>query len=233
VNYKWAGAMEKYYQRQMAKSGYSGRCILGVLYSHLGPLSAYWEWTIAGIIISSVVLGYLAPFGAVVIFLLPALMTIFWRVPVYGSMLVLGGRRERWLSGMVCSVTLVLLLASVGLAICGFGRVLSLFMPSIRSNGEEFEYLVINASLFWLPLVVGPIAFSVDAATGGRHGAKVIIGIVLMYAGAFVFGHFFDQISDGLEGLTMAIGVLASWFVFCTALWLCCRKRCLAGQNRQ
>ena len=146
---------------------------------------------------------------------------------LYSSLLAIGGRRERFYS------TLAVAVAATGLLTLFIGTVVALsvplaaLMPQIHCYGYEISYRVINASAFYGPLVLLPVAATIYLAFYRRPILAMILLMALLYAVVIACIEWRHELSALANAPTATALALFCWLIFAAVLHVLAKRRCL------
>ncbi len=192
--------------------------ILGTLYSTIMPaLGAFSRWRVGLpwallVLIVVVMAGYarsLAPWFMFLILWISA-RNLDEAAPLFSSLPVNGGRRERCYATVTCVAVLaglsamILMLPVVGL------NLMAPFLPTVKIAGSRVAFSHISLWLPLLSLIIIPALGVVDFCLHGHQASRVVPCVVgLMVFNLLVF-HPLPEVPLGIWALFAAI----SWCVF-------------------
>ncbi len=210
----WA---EDSFRREMERHRYFGvgRYICGSLYETFGWLLSKWKWILAGVVVSAIVANFVRSGVIELMFVLSGYFVVGELLsPTTFTLLVPGGRRERYWATVALAVIGSLLLVGIAGSIALLSEVFALFLAAAYSCGNAHGLLFgqMGPAVVLLPCLLVPIALGVGLM-GHKHEkiSEVFGGLVLisfgltplwyrmwpdllgreLFAGVFVFGCIF------------------------------------------
>ncbi len=232
--------VETFFLGRMNRHDYvsTGRYIWGGLYTAFGiALSqlSQWKEAFSGVFLALVLvclMGYMGTVGTIILFIMPGLMIAQMRLPVYSSMLISGGRNERYRGAMTLVITAALLITALVTIIAALSLPLAAIMPDITLRGRTFTFHAMNIELFFIPLLMIPIVFIIQLIFY-RKPFFMVLTIMLVFVVLFVTATIWHkQLSAGINPTSIVSGVVLSWVLFTLVLRYICMRRCLVGQGR-
>ncbi|MBE0536877.1 MAG: hypothetical protein IH624_14525 [Phycisphaerae bacterium] len=173
-------------------------------------------------------LGYMGA-SAAVVFLMPGLMVILMRLGVYSPMLVAGGRKERFWSGLVVAVLTCVLVTGAVTLLAVMTVLLEPVMPGLTIRGHEVAYRAIDVRWFFLPLAMTPVTLAFGLVF--HRYPQLVFGLVMVVP-AMLFPLFIvggkripELAVDPVIAATVIVGVC--WAAFAAVLRYVCMRRCL------
>jgi len=232
--------VETFFLGRMNRHDYigAGRYIWGGLYTTFGiALSQLSQWKAAfsGAFLALVLvcfLGYMGHGGTFILFFMPGLMIAQMPLPVYSSMLISGGRNERYRGAMTLVITTAVLITALVTIIAALSVPLATIMPDITLRGNTFTFHAMIIELFFIPLLMIPIVFTIQLIFY-RKPIFMMLLIMLVFMVLFataLFSH--KQLGAGINPTSIVSGVVLSWVLFILVLRYVCMRRCLVGQGR-
>jgi len=216
----------------------TGRYIWGGLYTTFGiALSQLSQWKAAFLSVFSALvlvcfLGYMGP-GRNILFIMPGLMFAQMRLPVYSSMLISGGRKERYRCAITLVITEAVLITVLATIVAALSLPLAAIMPDITLRDITFAFHAMNIELFFVPLLMIPIVFTIQLIYY-RKPVVMMVLIMLLFMVLF-FGTSIlwrEQLSAVINPMYIVSPVVLSWVLFTVVLRYICMRRCLVGQGR-
>jgi hypothetical protein len=232
--------VETFFLGRMNRYDYvsTGRYIWGELYTALGiALSQLSQWKAAfsGAFLALLMvcfLGYMGP-GINILFFMPGLMIAQMRLPVYSSMLVSGGRNERFFTAVTAVAAIAVLITALVTIIAALSVPLAAIMPDITLRGITFAFHAMIIELFFVPLLMIPVVFTIQLIFY-RRPIFTMLSVMLLFMLLFVTSIFWHrQLSAGINPTSVVSLVVLSWVIFLLVLRYICMRRCLVGQSRQ
>jgi hypothetical protein len=228
--------VETFFLGRMNRQGYfgTGRYIWGGLYTMFGVALSQWKAAFSGVFLALVIvcfLGYMGP-GTDILFIMPAFIIAQMRLPVYSSMLISGGRKERYRCAMTLVITLAVLITVLVTVIAALSQLLAEIMPDITLRGRTFIFHAMNIQLFFVPLLMIPIVFSIQLIFY-RRPIFIVLSVMLVFMLLFTTVIIWrEQLSEVINPMYIVSPVVLSWVLFLLVLRYVCMRRCLVGQGR-
>jgi len=222
-------AVEEFFLRRMVASGCRGmgRYLWGALYTSFGMMLSRWPQTIFAFIFFLILAGYIGHGAWLAILIAPAALFIRMRPPVYSTMLISGGRHERF----AVTLVLVAVIAVAAAAMVGLAAALSIplakVMPAVTLRGMVFGFQPIDARLLLGPLLVCPFVAAVQLLFFDKVVLQVLSLIILFYLVAAVAVIWRLELGVVINPLSVGLLLLLGWLVFIAVLHRVCTKWCL------
>jgi len=230
--------VETFFLGRMNRHDYvsTGRYIWGGLYTMFGIALSQWKATCSSVFLVALAivcfLGYMGPWTINILFVMPGLMIAQMRLPVYSSMLISGGRKERYRCAMTLVITTALLITVLLTIIAVLSVLLATIMPDITLRGNTFIFQPMNIKLFFVPLLMIPIVFTVQLIFYRKPMSMVLL-IMLVFVISFVTSMFlYEHLSSGINPMFIIGGLVLCWGTFLLVSRYVCMRRCLVGQGR-
>lgn len=164
------------------------------------------------------------------LFFMPGFMVAHLRLPVYSSMLVVGGRNERFFTVLTLVATSAVLITAVATAIAALTMPLAAIMPDITLRGTTFTFHAAYLQPFFVPLLMIPIVFTIQLFFL-KNPFYAVVTIMLLFVLLFTGVSGLKALSTMLNPISLVAGLLVlSWAIFVTILYYICMRRCLVGQ---
>lgn len=227
--------VETFFLGRMNRYDYvsTGRYIWGGLYTTFGIALPQWKEAFSGVFLALVLvcfLGYMGP-GRNIFFIMPGFMFAQMRLPVYSSMLISGGRNERYRGAMTLVITTAVLVTVLATIVAALSLPLAAIMPDITLRGSTFTFRAMNIELFFVPLLMIPIVFTIQLI---YYRKPVVMMVLMMMMLMLLFGtasFWREQLSGVINPIYIVILVASSWFLFTLVLRYVCMRRSLAGKG--
>ncbi|MHC4460902.1 MAG: hypothetical protein ACYS30_05655, partial [Planctomycetota bacterium] len=230
--------VETFFLGRMNRYDYvsTGRYIWGGLYTTFGiALSQLSQWKVAfSSVFSALVLvcflGYMGP-GRNILFIMPGLMFTQMRLPVYSSMLVSGGRKERYRCAITLVITEAVLITVLATIVAALSLPLATIIPDITLRDITFAFHAMNIELFFVPLLMIPIVFTIQLI---YYRKPVVMMALIMLLFMLLFGtasFWREHLSVVINPMYIVSLVVLSWVLFTLILRYVCMRRCLVGQG--
>ena len=232
--------VERFFLNKMNSYRYygMGRYIWGNLYKTFGPSISLFNPL--SILITFAFLfifcysnaRFAAPFG---LFMFVVMITAFTQMPVYSTLLISDGRRERYYSALFVSITCSFYMIFLFSIIIIITNILQPFMPDLKYSSHTLTFNAISYSFLLLPIIVVPLVLSFYLFFYKRK-ALMFVGIAVIYAlfvaFIFVMEKFFNIRVPEMPSLIITPTVVIStiilmWSVFLAVLRRVCFQRSL------
>jgi hypothetical protein len=149
--------------------------------------------------------------------------------PVFSTMLISGGRRQRFTTTLGLAVTDTALLCIGALIVSGLSILIARFMPSFTIEGKTFSFQVIDPRVAIVSLLFLPFASAMQLVFYGmpflRFGALLLPVYVAMFL-AIACREYVEPLVTPLYVVSLMV---VSWGVFLLVLRRVCSKWCLVG----
>jgi hypothetical protein len=168
--------------------------------------------------------------GAIFIFsFIPAMVVMNMRLPVHSSMLISGGRKERF-AGTITAVAIATVLISVwGVVMAASSMLLEIVVPEFTLRTVTFAYRAISVKYIFVPLLIAPFAFIIRLIFYKRPIYMISTLMPLIYLTVFI-GIVWRKQFGAMINLISIIAMLAlGWGIFLLVSRYICMKRNLAG----
>ena len=177
-------------------------------------------------------LGYMGP-AANIIFIMPGLMVANMSLHVRSTLLVSGGRTERFWSALSTAAVATLLATVTVTLMAALTLALQAVMPELTIKGQSAVYRAMEMKLFFIPLCMMPLTLTI-ALIFYRY-PRLMMGVVMMI---FILAM---QVSVFLKILPIhpkepgpihiiiiiTLILLCCWAIFTAVLRHICMRRCL------
>jgi hypothetical protein len=229
--------VERFFLNRMAECDRDGqgRYIWGRLYSTFGIAVSQWCGGLSGLFAASLMvcfLGYMGPGSTNILFVMPGLACAQMRLPVHSSMLISGGRKERFSAAMALVAAATLIITGMVTVIAALSVALAQIMPDITLRGNNFTFSAMNIELFFIPGLMMPIV-SATQLLFHRRPVFALASIVPVFMLLFFGSIIWRSRLSWLMNPTYISGLLVlSWAAFATVLHHICMRRPLVGQTR-
>ena len=129
-------------------------------------------------------------------------------------------------------ITTALLITALVTIVAALSLPLAAIMPDITLRGNTFTFHAMIIELFFVPLLMIPIVFTLQLIFYRRPIFMMLL-IVLVFMVLFLTGIILhEQLSAVINPTYIVILVALSWFLFTLVLRYVCMRRCLVGQGR-
>jgi len=196
----------------------------GTVYTTFGGLFCKPSTTIASlffIILIVCALGYLKNIS-VMVYLVAGMLAVNVRMPVHSTMLIAGGRRERFLATCFMAVVVTVLLSAAGtvVALMTWALAATEIMGPLTVDGSKLYYRHVSLLGFYIPFIMVPVGFAMQLIFN-RKPMPMMVAWVMFFLFCVIAAVFVDVVNIWWIG-AVAIFVAASWIVFLAILrWVC------------
>jgi hypothetical protein len=232
--------LHEFFLRRMNRYEFlgKGRHVWGNLYMVFGR--GFGTWQMKHVLASCALIFFLVLFfgfvgkgdGINVLFVILALGGLSLDLLPYRSMLFPAGRAEKYFSTLVLAVFITFLTGVLTLALIGISVLLETLLPEFGYKADLLSYQGMDIGLFYIFLLVIPIALSCAIAFPRNMIVKIIFVVVLMQGWIISAGMCEQSLMD-MIGLAGVLGLVAlCWIGFLIILHYVCMRRSLIGQGR-
>lgn len=216
-----------------------GRYLWGVLYSNFAIPVSRWKIFAVAVISLTIFSGYFIQ-GMIFAVIVPPLAIFGQQRPVaYSSMLVFGGRREKFVSTVVLSVVGIAAACAIVLVMVGLSGLLAGLMPEIalKDGARKLAFRIIDVRFVFVPLVASPFFLTLRLVFYRRAAISIFLFALLAWPlmmammvpqGIFPRHIFMEIITNRASVFGIAV---VGWAVFFLVLSHICYERCLVGQG--
>lgn len=219
--------VEEFFLLRLRKSKCAsvGKYIWGSLYPVFaltlswGKLWLFWRLLI---LLALCILCYGSGGGTIILFLIPGLMAIHVRLPVYSTLLISGGRKEKFFSTMVLVITITVLVTAVAATIAAVTIPMASIMPEFTLRGINVSFHAVRLQQLFIPLLILPIVFTLNLVLQ----RKAIFGMLSVILSSMLLS------AAVVNPVSIAVMIVLCWIIFVGVLDYICSKRSLAGRGR-
>ena len=228
-----------------------GRYLWGSLYKTLGPALSMGRailYQIMSFVLLMCFFGYMDGYmkrsssASFMLFIMLCMITIFIQLPFYSSMLIAGGRKERFFSTMAVIAAIILIVTAAILMLTALAQPLEKVMPEITLRGQQFPFQAPDMRLFFVPLLIMPILFILNILI--RQKFILLMVTIMIFAMSFpifmLASHNVPQtphpveawLAAALNPVSIAALIVLSWLILTAVLHYVCTRRPLTGQGK-
>lgn len=227
-------AIEAFFIKRITNAGQTlGRYIWGSLYTTFAiMLSSPKKWLINLFIVIPVwlALGYL-PGSGNIIFVMPGIMLIHAYLPIYSSLLITGGRRERFWSALSVALADTLLITVLVLVFAALTIYLKPIMPALTVRGYTAHFTALDIRLFFLPMLMAPITLAIGLICY-KNPTIAIITVIAVFTAIWVatlasLGKAHIKLMPHITPLLITCLIVCAWAVFIAVSRYICVRRSL------
>jgi hypothetical protein len=237
---KFFERLHEFFLRRMNRYEFlgKGRYVWGNLYMVFGR--GFGTWQMTDVLASCALISFLVLFfgfvgkgeGVNLLFVILALGVLSLDLLPYRSMLFPAGRAEKYFSTLVLAVIITFLAGVLTLALTGISVLLETLLPEFGSKADLLSYHGMDIGLFYIFLLVIPIALSCAVAFPRNIIVKIIFVVVFMQ-GWIISAVVLKQPLMDVIGPVGVVGLVAlCWIGFLVVLHYVCMRRSLVGQGR-
>ncbi len=237
---KFFERLHEFFLRRMNRNEFlsKGRYIWGNFYMVFGR--DFGTWQMKHVLASCALISFLVLFfgfvgkgeGINVLFVILALGVLSLDLLPYRSMLFPAGRAEKYFGTLVVALIITFLAGVLALALTGISVLLETLLPEFGSKADLLSYHGMDIGLFYIFLVVIPIALSCAVAFPRNMIVKIIFVVVFMQGWIISAGVLKQPLIDVI-GPVGVVGLVAlCWIGFLIVLRYVCMRRSLVGQGR-
>jgi len=229
--------VERFFLGRMDKYDYLGvgRYVWGGLYNNFGMIVSRWKGNAVGLLLLTTLLGYMGPGGVFMLAILPLAMLSLLRSSVYSSMLISGGRRQKFTASASSAGVGAAFICVIVLIVSGLSMQLARFMPDIALRGGSLTlvFMGVDARFVFVPLVIAPFALTMQLVFY-RKRVYMVLSLMLLFPLIMVLGIVWRESLKVIIMDPICVGsmIVLGWLVFFLVLRHICDKRCLVGQGR-
>ena len=225
--------MERFFLGRMNKHDYisAGRYIWGSLYAACVGPAIQWKGILSIVILFVFFLGYMGLAATFMFFFIPAIMVMNMRLPAHSSMLIAGGRRERYAGTITVVAAATVLISIAAIAVVVLSMLLEATVPELTLRGFTFTYRAVSAKNIFVPLVIIPFAFSIRLIFYRRPVYTLMILILVIHPMVFTGVVWRKQLGGMINPISITALVVLSWGTFLLVSRYICMRRSLAGDG--
>ncbi|MCK4293251.1 MAG: hypothetical protein KAY65_08640 [Planctomycetes bacterium] len=224
---KWfLGRMDKYDYRG------PGRFFWGALYCTSALTVSRWQNILLFLPVFTIMFGYVGQATVAALVLVPAMLAMGRQPPVYSTMLISGGRRQRYTTTLWLAVTDAVLLCMGTLVISGLSILFARFMPTFSLEGHTLSFRPIDPRVAIVPLLFLPFASTMQLVF--NRMPFLLFGALMLplYVTMFLAFGWREHVKRLVTPVYVVSLLVASWGVFLLTLRHICSKWCLVGKRR-
>lgn len=229
--------VERLFTRRMNSHDYQspGRYIWAALYTTYAMALSQWKANLCTFMLPlflALYLSYVEARGTSPLFFIVGIVAIHMRLPIYSTMTIFGGRKERFFTTMILIVSVTLLIVVAMAFIVAISTALAPIMPDITLLGEDLSFHVTSPGLLIIPPIIIPIAFALRLIIY-RKPFSTFVPIILLVMMMFAwFIHLSERFGALVTPTSLASLLILSWLVLVVVLRHVCMRRCVVGQSR-
>ncbi len=223
--------VERFFLGRMSRCSYRGsaRYVWGVLYTTFGIMLSQWPIIFVLLLPVVLVVGYLGPKMYFMFFIVSLWLLPFMRPLVYSSMLISGGRRQRFYEMLIATSFMALLGAAIIVLMAVLSVPLTPVMPAFNIRGLELSFHAIDMYLFCAPLLVLPVAAALHVVLYKKPITMIFSAMLLCYSLMMLAILWEKELAPLVTPASVLVTVVSAWILFVLVLARVSAKRCLVG----
>ncbi len=220
-----------------AESGSAWPYIWGGLYKSFGIMLSKekqnWVWLLIIILPMLCYLCYTGP-GGHMIFFMPGIMVVSMNLHVQSSLLLSGGRRERFWSALTLAVVTTILITVFVTFLAALTTLFEPILPVFTIKNHTFVFHALNIKLFFVPVLMIPVTLATGLIFRQKPTLQILFIILFFGLLGGSAGFLRHHLSVIYPVVPVIIPILlgATWAVFIAVLRYICRRCCLVNQSR-
>ena len=222
-----------------AETGSIQQYIWGALYKSFGmTVSQYqrdWMRFLMLILPMLCFLCYMPGPSKNIIFVLPGLMAAYMSLRVYSSLLICGGRLQRFWSALTLAVTTGIFVTVVVVLLAMVTHLLERIMPQLTVRGHEFTFDALDMKFSIVPFVMIPVTLTIGLIFYKKPMLMFVFVIVvfqIVFAMSIIGDATIMNVPIRIEQRHIIIMLLCSWTMFVGVLRYISMRCCLVNQGR-
>ena len=223
--------VERFFVSRISRSDYRGSkgYLWGMLYTTFGMMLSQWPslfWLLLPVVL---VAGYLGPKMYFMFFIVFLSLLPFLRSLVYSSMLISGGRRQRFYAMLIATSLMAVLGAAFIVLAAGLSVPLTPVMPAFNVRGLELSFHTIDMLLFCAPLLVLPVCATLHVLFYRKPIAMIVSIFPASYLLLMLAMIWHKELAPLVTPASVLLTVVLAWILFVLVLAHVSAKRCLVG----
>ncbi len=177
-------------------------------------------------------LGYMGA-GTNIIFIMPVFGVINMRLHVRSTLLISGGRTERFWSALSVAAVTTLLATGIVTFMAALTLPLQAIMPELTIKGQSFVYRAMEMKLFFIPLCMMPVTLTI-ALVFYKYPRLMMAVVMLIFIFAMQVSMFLKILPIHPKDpgpihiiIIITLILLCCWAIFTAVLRHICMRRCL------
>jgi hypothetical protein len=170
-----------------------------------------------------------------IIFVMPGLMVVQMSLRVYSSLLICGGRQQRFWSALTLAAATGILVTIAVMALAIATNLLEGVMPQLTVKGHEFTFDAVGMNYSLIPFMMIPITFTIGLIFHKKPMLAflfVMIVFQILFAMSIVSELTVMNTKVLIEQRHIIIMLLCAWAMFIAVLRYISMRCCLAGQGK-
>lgn len=228
--------IERFFLGRMNRYDYvsARRYVWGALYAASVVPVLQWNSILAIVIIlilNSLLLGYMGPAATFMFFFMPAIVVGNIRLPVNSSMLISGGRRERFAGTITAVAVAVVPISAVAVVMVALSMLFKTIVPELTLREVTFTYRAISARNLFVPLLITPFAFIIRLIFYRKPVYTISLLMLLIYLMVFTGIVWHKQLGAMINPISIIAMLVLGWGTFVLVSRYVCMRWSLAGKG--
>ncbi|HIJ52017.1 MAG TPA: hypothetical protein HPP66_02545 [Planctomycetes bacterium] len=225
--------MERFFLGRMNRYDYvsAGRYVWGGLYAAGVVPVLEWKGVFLGVIMMPFFLGYMGSGATFIFFFMPAIAVVNMRLPVHSSMLISGGRRERFAGAITVVAIATVLISVVAVVMVALSMLFKAIVPELTLREVTFTYRAISAGNLFIPLLITPFAFVIRLIFYRKPVYTMLLLMLIIFLLIFTGIIWSKQLSAMINLISIIALLVLSWCTFLLVSRYVCMRWSLAGNG--
>jgi hypothetical protein len=225
--------MERFFLGRMNRYDYvgAGRYIWGALYAAAVVPVLQWKSILSIVVLMSFFLGYAGPTATFMFFFMPIIVVMNMRLPVHSSMMISGGRRERFAGTVTAVAVAAVPVSAVAVAMVALSILFETTVSEFTLREVTFTYRAISAENLFIPLLIIPFAFVIRLIFYRKPVYTILLLMLIIYLLIFTGIIWSKQLSAMINLISIIALLVLGWGSFLLVLRYVCMRRSLAGNG--
>jgi len=211
----------------------------GAMYKSFGMMISQqrWDWMRFLIIMLPILcfLCYMPGGGKNIIFIMPGLMVAQMSLRVHSSLLICGGRQQRFWSALTLAMATAILVTIAVIILVSVTHLMEGIMPQLTIKGHDFIFAPLDMKFALVPLVMIPITFTIGLIFHKKPLLAFLLAMVIFQV-FFAFAVLSSlTVANRLIRIEMShiiVTLPCSWAMFVGLLRYISMRCCLIGQGK-
>ncbi len=162
------------------------------------------------------------------LFIVPCFMVMQMKLSLYSSMLINGGRKERFFTALTLVVAITVLITAVILFLAVLTVLMKPIMPNINLQGHNFAFQAADLRAFFLPLLIVPLGFILTTIFYRQQ----LLAMAFLVFMVFLVTMHINELESKFDLIYIPVLILLNWIALAVVLYYICSRRSLIGQGR-
>jgi hypothetical protein len=164
-------------------------------------------------------------------FFMPIIVVMNIRLPVHSSMLISGGRRERFAGTITAVAVAAVPISVVAVTMVVLSMLFEAIVPELTLREVTFTYHAISAGNLFVPLLIIPFAFIIRLIFYRKPIYMMTLLMLLIYPMIFTGIVWHKQIGAMINLISIIALLVLGWGTFLLVSHYVCMRRSLAGNG--